>query len=136
MPEDNRRDVEVVRRLLEAVQAGAPESAMELLHPDVRFDATVRPDGRLWHGRQGARQAMSEWVDEWDEYEMQLERYLPAGEGRVAVLWHERGRARGSGVPIAQSGITVFTLRDGLVAEIRPRLDRERALEELGLTDA
>jgi ketosteroid isomerase-like protein len=130
------RGVDVVRRLLEAVQAGAPESALELLHADVRFDATVRPDGRLWHGREGARQAMSEWVEEWDEYEMQLERYLQAGEGRVAVLWRERGRARGSGVPIAQSGITLFTLRDGLVAEIRPCVDRARVLEELGLADA
>ena len=136
MSEHNRRDVEVVRRLLEAVQAGTPERALELLHPDVRFDATVRPDGRLWHGREGARQAMSEWVEEWDEYEMRLERYVEAGDGRVAVLWHERGRARGSGVPIAQSGVTLFSLRDGLVAEIRPRLDRERTLTELGLADA
>ena len=128
-------DLEVVRRLLEALQGGAPESALELLHPAVRFDATVRPDGKLWHGPEGAREAMSEWVQVWDEYELRFERYLEAGEGRVAVLWHERGHARGSGMPIAQSGITVFELRDGLVAEIRPRLDRERALAELGLEE-
>src|SRR5919198_1462300 len=105
MSEHDRRNVEVVRRLLEAVQAGAPQLALELLHPDVRFDATVRPDGRVWHGPEGARRAMSEWVEEWDEYEMQLERFMEAGKGRVAVLWHERGRARGSGMPIAQSGV-------------------------------
>src|SRR5436190_11317858 len=136
MSEHGRREVEVVRHLHEAVQAGAPESALELLHPEVRFDATVRPDGRLWHGREGARQAMSEWTQEWDEYELQLERYLQADDGRVAVLWNERGRARGSGVPIAQAGVTVFELCDGLVAEIRPSLDRERTLTELGLADA
>jgi ketosteroid isomerase-like protein len=135
MPEHDREGVEVVRQLLESVQAGAPERALELLHEDVRFDATVRPDGRLWHGREGARQAMAEWVQEWDEYELRFERYLQAGDGRVAVLWHEHGRARGSGVSIAQSGVSVFELRDGLVSEIRPRLDRERALAELGLTD-
>jgi hypothetical protein len=72
-------------------------------------------------------------VQEWDDYEMQLERYMEAGEHCVVVLWRERGRARGSGVPIAQAGITIFELRDELVAEIRPRLDRERVLAELGL---
>ena len=41
-----------------------------------------------------------------------------------------------SGVPIAQAGVTVFELCDGLVAEIRPSLDRERTLTELGLADA
>ena len=129
-------DVEVVRRLLEAIQAGSVDSALALLHADVRFDATVRPDGRVWHGPEGARLALAEWVDEWDEYELQTERVLQASESRVAVLFHERGRARGSGVPIAQVGVTVFTLRGGLIVEIRPRLDRERALRELGLSDA
>ena len=128
-------DVEVVRRLLEAIDAGSVDSALALLHADVRFDATVRPDGKVWHGPEGARRAMTEWVQEWDEYELQTERVLQASKGRVAVLFHERGRARGSGLPIAQAGVTVFTLRGGLIAEIRPRLDRERTLAELGLSD-
>jgi ketosteroid isomerase-like protein len=124
-----------VRRLLEAIQAGSVDGALALLHADVRFDATVRPDGRVWHGPEGARRAMMEWVEEWDDYELETERVLQGSEGRVAMLFHERGRARGSGLPIAQAGITVFTLRGGLIAEIRPRLDRERALKELGLPD-
>jgi ketosteroid isomerase-like protein len=129
-------DVEVVRRLLAAIEAGSVGSALALLHADVRFDATVRPDGKVWHGPEGAQRAMTEWVEEWDEYELQIERVLHASEGRVAVLFHERGRARGSRLPIAQAGVTVFTLRGGLIAEIRPRTDRERALTELGLPDA
>ena len=129
-------DVEVVRRLLAAIETGSVDSALTLLHADVRFDATVRPDGRVWHGPEGARLALAQWVDEWDEYELQTERVLQASKGRVAVLFHERGRARGSGLPIAQAGVTVFTLRGGLIAEIRLRLDRERTLSELGLSDA
>jgi ketosteroid isomerase-like protein len=129
-------DVEVVRRLLQAIQAGSVDSAQALLRADVRFDATVRPDGKVWHGPDGALRAMTEWVEEWDEYELQTERVLQASAGRVAVLFHERGRARASGLPIAQAGVTVFTLRGGLIAEIRPRVDRERALTELGLSDA
>src|SRR2546423_4814890 len=128
-------DVEVVRRLLEAIQAGSVGSALALLHADVRFDATVRPDGTVWHGPEGARRAMTEWVDEWDEYELQTERVLRASESRVAVLFHERGRAPGSGVPIAQAGVTVFTLRGGLIAQIRPPLRRGRAPRELRLSE-
>ena len=56
-------------------------NAGDYIYPaDVRFDATVRPDGKVWHGPEGARRAMTEWVQEWDEYELQTERVLGGGD--------------------------------------------------------
>jgi hypothetical protein len=53
----------------------------------------------------------------------------------VAFLWRERGRAKGSGVPMSQDGITVLTLRDGLVVAMVTSVDREQTLAALGLTE-
>ena len=129
-------NVDPVRRMLEAYLVGANEQALAFLHPDVQYDTTVRPDGRVWRGREAVRRAMAEWTESWDGYRVSVEGYLEAAPDRVVVLWSERGRARGSGIPQSQSGLTVFTVRDGLIVEMVPRLDREATLEALGLCRA
>jgi ketosteroid isomerase-like protein len=126
-------NVAVVRRMLDAYGAGVPEQALEFFDPEVEFDTTVRPDGRVWHGRDGVRRAMAEWADVWEDFEMSVERCVDAGAGRVLVLWNEHGRARGSGVPLAQAGVTLFTIRTGRIASMTVRLDRAAALEQAGL---
>jgi ketosteroid isomerase-like protein len=126
-------NIGLVRKMLEAYLAGANEQALEFLHPDVRYDTTVRPDGRVWCGREAARAAMAEWVEAWENYEISIEGILDVAPDRVVVLWRERGRARGSGVPQSQSGLSVYTVRDELIVEMVPRLDREAALAALGI---
>jgi ketosteroid isomerase-like protein len=130
---ESRRNIDVVRDMLGAFLAGADDRALRLLHPDVQFDTTVRPDGRVWRGRAAVRLAMGEWIEAWEDYELSVERYLQAGADRVVMLWRERGRARGSGVPQAQSGATVFTVRGGQIVEMVPTLDRAATLAALGV---
>jgi ketosteroid isomerase-like protein len=129
MPES--RNVEVVRRAFESYLSGAP--SLELLHPDVEYDTTLRPDGKVWHGREGVRASLEEWTSTWEGWEMEVERYIDAGENRVVVLWNERGRARASGVLLSEVGVSEVTLKDGLIVAMRVGLDRARILGALGL---
>jgi ketosteroid isomerase-like protein len=131
--EQNTR-IEIVRQMFAAFLAGADERALQFLHPDVQFDTTVRPDGRVWRGREAVRRAMAEWIDAWEGYEISVERYLQAGADRVVMLWRESGRAKGNGVPQAQSGATVFTVGDGQIVEVVPTLDRAATLAALGIS--
>jgi ketosteroid isomerase-like protein len=126
--------IEVVRRVVDAQRSGNPLAALELLHPEVRYDTTLRPDGRVWHGPEGVRRAMSEWTETWENWQLEVERYIDAGDGRVLVLWSERGRAKSSGVPLAQEGVTVCTVRDGLIVAMVVSVDRAGTLRALGLT--
>jgi ketosteroid isomerase-like protein len=119
--------------MLEAYRSDAPEQALAYFHPDVAYDTTLRPDGRVWHGREGVRRAMLEWTGAWDEYEMQIERCIQARDERVLLLWHERGRAKGSGVTASESGVSVFTLREGMIASVVVHLDRRAVLQAWGL---
>ena len=131
----SRENVEIVRRMMEAWAGSTPETAIEYLHPDVRYDVTVRPDGKVWHGRKGVRRAVVEWAGAWSEWRFAVERYIDLDDERVAFLWQERGRAKGSGVRASQTGITIVTFRDGMVGAMVVSVDRDRALADLGLVE-
>lgn len=118
----------------EAFGGPRPERALEFFDEHVVYDASERPDGRLWHGRAGVRHAMLEWSDVWEDWQVEVERYLDAGEGRVLVMWHERGRGRESGVPMQQRGANLMTVRDGRIVHVRMFVHQDAALEAAGLS--
>jgi ketosteroid isomerase-like protein len=129
----SQENVEIVRGVMEAWAHDAPESALAYLHPNVEFDARVRPDGKVWHGRDGVRQALIEWTGTWSDWRQDVERYIDAGDDRVVLLWRETGRAMGSGVPVSQQGATVVTIREGMIVSAVISLNRDQTLAALGL---
>ena len=44
-------------------------------------------------------QFMTEWADAWDDWEMEAEDFIDAGEGVVVILT-QRGRSKTTGVPV------------------------------------
>jgi ketosteroid isomerase-like protein len=127
------QNVEIVRRHLEAWRSETPERALAFMREDVEFDASTRPDGKVWHGRDGVSEALREWLEIWGEFHLELEELVDAGEDRVVSLWNERGRAKQSGALMSETGATVFTLADGLIAAVLVSVDREGVLAGLGL---
>ena len=132
----SRQNVEIVRRMMESWVGGAPETALRYMAADVEYDVTVRPDGKVWHGHEGVSRAVIEWVGAWSEWSFEVERYLDVDDDRVAFLWQERGTAKGSGVPMSLKGISVVTLRDGVVVSMVAHVDRDGVLADLGLDNA
>jgi ketosteroid isomerase-like protein len=110
-----------------------PERALELFAEDVVCDVSERPGGRIWHGPLGVRDAMVEWRGAWEEWELETERYVDAGADRVLILWRERGRGKGSGVPIEQRGGNLLTIREGRIVHIRLYMDQQAALVAAGV---
>jgi len=130
----SQENVEIVQRMMETWRSD-PEAAFDYLHPEVEYDTTLRADGRLWHGREGVRRALIEWMGAWNDWTIEVESYLDVGDDRVAFLWQERGTAKGSGIATSQKGITVVTLRDGIVVSMLVHLDSGRVLADLGLEE-
>jgi ketosteroid isomerase-like protein len=128
-------EVALVMEMQAAFLGAEPARALAFFDPDVRWDASVRPDGKVWSGPQGVREAMTEWSSTWEEWELEVERYLDAGGGRVLALWRERGRGRGSQVPTEQRGANLFTVRDGRIVAVRVYVDQRTALAAAGLAD-
>lgn len=126
-------NVELVRSLYEAYAGPEPERSLAFFHPDVEYDARGRPDGKIWHGVDGMRRAMTEWTGAWVDWQLEIEGYRDAGPDGVLVLWHERGRGKASGLQLAQRGANLLTVRDGRIVGVRLYLSQDEALQALGL---
>jgi ketosteroid isomerase-like protein len=70
----------------------------------------------------------------WENYEMELEEFIDAGE-RVLILFRERGQGRRSGVDTEAKLGAVWTVRDGRVSRMQPFRSRRDAYEAAGLKE-
>jgi ketosteroid isomerase-like protein len=129
----SQENLELVRRMQEAFVGSHPELALAFMHPDVVYDARERPDGRLWRGRDQIREAMRDWSDVWNDWEVEAERYVDAGDDRVLILWRERGRGKGSGIALEQTGANLVTIADRHIVHMRLYVDQRAALRAVGL---
>src|SRR5215203_5449446 len=107
----SQENVEIVRRHVEAYVAGDYETALAAYHPDAEFDARLRPEGTVYRGHEGIEEAMRVWVGAWDDWKLELDELLDAGD-KVLAIGRESGRGKGSGVEINHQVFVVFTLRD------------------------
>ena len=131
----SHENLELVRRMTDAFLAGDGPAALALMHPDVEFEANARPDAGVWRGPDGVRRAIAEWIGTWDDYSLEIRDYVEIPDGRVLVLWTERGRGKGSGIPIEHDGGYVVTLREGEIARIHMYNDAGEALAAVGLPE-
>ena len=130
----SQENVEVVRRSLDAFLAGDRAAALAAYHPEVVFDATLRPEGAVYRGPDGVDQAMRVWIGTWEDWRLEIQELTDAGD-HVLVAAREFGRGKGSGVEIDQMTYVVFTVRDGMIVRWKGFLQRAEALEAVGLNE-
>jgi ketosteroid isomerase-like protein len=123
-------NVAVVRRGYERYLATGVIRA----HPDLVWDVSRLgwPDQQIYAGVEGAMQFNAEWAAAWDDWELEVEDYLDAGE-RVVVIINQRGRSKATGVPVDMRFAQVWTLRDLQAIRMQMYADVDEALEAVGL---
>jgi ketosteroid isomerase-like protein len=136
----SRENVEIVRRMYDAWMAGDYEMVFSTYAPDIRLN----PDPEAWWvgvdedylGHDGVRRYMRAVYEAFEDYRPEIEQIIDAGEGRVLTLAVEHGRGRGSGAEVqAMNTAHLWTLRDGKAVRLDLFMDRERALEAVGLRE-
>src|SRR3954452_3788612 len=130
----SQENVEIVRRHMQAVLSGDYAAALADYDPEVEFDASVRPEGHVYRGREGVAEAMRVWSGTWEDWNVEVKEIIDAGD-RVLMLARESGRGRGSGIGIDQLTFAVFTLRHGTIVHWKGFVDRDQALEAVGLRE-
>ena len=128
----SRENVEVVRASFEAFRAGDYAKALEAFDPEVEYDLTHFPEGRIYHGHEGVREAFRTWMGAFEDYRQELEELIDAGDDRVIAIVREMGRGKGSGIDIERSTVGVWTLRDGRAIRIQFFDTKEDALRAAG----
>jgi hypothetical protein len=128
----SQENVEVVRRLYEAYAAHDFQTALDLIAPDIEWDLSMRPDGKVYRGREGAIEAVRTWTGTWEAFSFELEELIDAGD-QVVVIDRQSGRGKGSGMPLEESFAVVYTVEAGKVTRAVWFTNREDALAASGL---
>jgi ketosteroid isomerase-like protein len=130
VPSDN---VEIVRRGIEAFNAGGVEGILPFIDPD--FETTTPPDLAAEPGTYRGHEGIQEWFDSFDEV-MEEIRWDPgefrAVGDRVVVEFALRARGKSTGLDFGQQAVMVWTLRDGRAVQLtlHPTLDEALAAAE------
>jgi ketosteroid isomerase-like protein len=128
-------NVEIVRAMYERRQSGDLDVS-DFVDPEIEF---VRIGSELpdfagqWHGLDGLRKATVDYLNVWEDYRFEVERFVDLGD-RVLVLETQTARGRRSGAIASQEVGTLLTLRDGLIVRWVYYWDRGEALEAAGVS--
>jgi|SRR3954452_6421431 ketosteroid isomerase-like protein len=126
----SREDVEVVRRLFAALDDQDWEEALGAFDPEVEWS----PTEGTFHGPEGVVMSLAEWLEPWDEHQIEAEEFLKAGDHVLAVI-HLTGRVAGSGMEIDQRFFQVYTVREGRIVRMAEFVTRAEALEAAGIQE-
>src|SRR3954469_12772162 len=131
-----RENVEVVRRIYDAISRGDTETVLDLYDSEVTWDFSRSPFASVfaqtvYRGHDELRAFTRERFEPWREWNDELEELVESGDQVISVVRTVgRGRARG-----AQGGMThagVWSIREGKVAGVDGYASRDEALQAAG----
>jgi len=137
----SQENVEIVRRVYEAVARRDTATVLSLYDPNVEWDgarsrwAEVMPGMREFRGHEALRRFFREYYEMWETFEDDVQELIDAGDHVVCVV-SSRGRGRASGLDVEWAGNAgVWTIRDGKVTRVVWFSTREEALAAAGLRE-
>ena len=75
-----------------------------------------------------------DWVEAWDDWELEVESLHDAGD-KVAAILRQRGRSKTTGLIVDMHFGQLWTIRDGRQAHMEMYASPEETLEAAGLTE-
>jgi ketosteroid isomerase-like protein len=129
MADDN---VEIARRSYDAYRSGDFERALRDVHPEIVVYRD-EPDGATFHGHEGLSQAISQWIEDFDEFELTADEITPIDDEQVMVRVHQRAVGAQSGAAIEADFWFLHRFVDGKGVRLDMFLSRDRANEAAGI---
>jgi ketosteroid isomerase-like protein len=132
MSEEN---IEVVRRTVETFAAGEDVFAKGLVSAESEWHpAPELPGVETYVGPDGFAEFMTLWTEDFEDWKVRLKDVRGRGD-RVVAFAHQEGVGTISGAPVEMDFAMVFTLRDGVVTDVRAFLDDDEALAAAGIRE-
>jgi ketosteroid isomerase-like protein len=130
-------NVEIVREILDSINAGDLDRALEAAQEDFEADwsNSIAPHHGVYRGRQQARDLFESFLEAWEEFRWEPQEIIEVDEARVVVVNRVRMRGRGSGVEVDARGAQLWTISRGKVRSVKIYQSKAEALEALGLRD-
>lgn len=128
---------EVVRAFSSAVADGNLDRAVHLLSPEFVLDmsGSGAPYRGIYHGPEGARKALEEFLDAFREYTWEPQEMIELGPDLLCVTTRVAGMGKGSGVEVVAHGAWIYRFRDGQLVHGRLFQNKQEALEAASKED-
>jgi len=130
----SQANVEIVRQMWEAFLGDDPTSGLSFCDPDIEWDGTNLPDGKVARGHEAVVEHAMRWAEMWDDWRMEPEQFVDAGGDQVILVFREIGRSE-SGLHMDERHAELYALREGKVVSRKGFSDPAEALEAVGLSD-
>src|SRR4051794_14875844 len=127
----SQENVEIVRKFVDAAQAGDVETALCCFSEDVIW-LNRPPEVGPYDGRDGVITAILGFAEHFDDYWFEAKQLVDARD-KVVLLWRQGGKGKSSGLPITEDGATVFDVAGGRICRAQVYSGREEALKAAGL---
>jgi ketosteroid isomerase-like protein len=137
----SQENVEIAEGLLsgtssmskQELMAALPEVIAAIFTPDIEWvEDPQRADSRTYHGLDGVQQSFERWLEQWDEWGFEPERFVDCGRD-VLVVASEQGTGAASGALVRARIFAVLSFREGKIARYREFYDEHAALAAVGL---
>ena len=138
----SQENVDLVRRLYEAVAARETETVLSIYHPDLVWDHTHNSElaglmagqSRVYRGHDGLRRWSRDFYDALQDVTAELLDVVDLGDGRVLVVLNYRAKGRGSGLDFEITHLAgIFTIAKDQVIRADWYRDEAQALEKAGV---
>jgi ketosteroid isomerase-like protein len=136
----SRENVELIRRLYDAVAARDSETVLAIYHPEVVWDHSNNSElahltgSTVYHGHDGLREWSRQYYEAWDDVTAELEDVIDVGDDRVVAVLNYQGRGRVSGAEVQITRMAgIFTIRDGQVTRAEWYRNEPDALRASGI---
>jgi ketosteroid isomerase-like protein len=126
-----QEDVELVRRIVEALNRGDVDGMLACMHPDFEWrPLETSPVARVYRGHEQVRHYIEDWLSTFESVRLELDDPGEVGDCVVATI-RGRARGRGSGLELDNRFCQVWTVRDGMAVAMEEHATREQALAAL-----
>jgi ketosteroid isomerase-like protein len=130
----SQENVEIVRRLYQAMDERDPEAVAELAHPDAEWIPDRRVGEGPIRGRENIIRFFTDRAEMFGEFRTETERFWDK-EDRVLVFLHVTGSGQASGAGFEIRIAHLWTVHDGVVVRGEGYGDRSEALKAAGLRE-
>jgi ketosteroid isomerase-like protein len=128
----SQENVEIVRRVYDALTRGDLDAAFREMHPDVEMKFERAPGAGTLRQREAVKGFLEDYLSAFDSMVFEPEELLENGDQIVALVTR-RARPRGSSGDMVVRNGHIWTVRDGTILSMSSFPDPEKALEASGL---
>ena len=131
----SQENVELMRRVYEAVARSDLNAAYAYLHPEIEFHTYAEsPAAGVYRGREAVRKYNEDLFEQFESVRFEIAEIVDAGDS-VVVVSTQHALPKGGRQEIDVRMTEVWTIRDDLLAERHSYATRAEALEAAGLSE-